>query len=138
MPILVSTEQELHIGRPTVVDSRAPKGVFAAVFEDDGDTGYFYALDTRQEEQQIQDALHIYNVSSVTDRHTPSKVSIGWSADGTKVVLLINAEPHAVFDFEARQGCCRTGFPPSAVNRQWSTSGHAWNEEALHLFAGAA
>ena len=43
--------------------------------------------------------MHIYNVASVTDKDKASTVRIGWTADGCKVVLLINDYPHAVFDF---------------------------------------
>ncbi len=135
MPIIVSADQELHVGTPVVIQSGAPDRPFAAVFEDDGDTGYFYALHTGQSGQQIQDALHIYNVASVSDREKPARMKVGWSTDGTKVVLLINEQPHAVFDFTAQQGYCRTSFPPSAINGKWSPTGHAWNEEALQLFA---
>ena len=35
----------LQIGTPLVVEGPSPEGDFAAVFEDDGETGYFYALD---------------------------------------------------------------------------------------------
>jgi len=135
MPIIVTTDQELHVGTPTVIDGISPDQPFAAVFEDDGDTGYFYALDTSAQGKQIKDALHIYNVANVTDQEVPSRVKIGWSTDGTKVVLLINGNPHAVFNFEQKQGYCRTGFPPPAQDGLWSPSGHAWSEQALQLFA---
>lgn len=35
----------------------------SAFFEDDGETGYFYALDLNRSENMILDALHIYNVA---------------------------------------------------------------------------
>lgn len=133
MPIIVTANTELLVGTPAVIDGAAPDSFFAAVFEDDGETGYLYALDTSLSGQQIQDALHIYNVSNVSDRHIPSQVKIGWSTDSTKVVLLINGHPHAVFDFSAKRGYCLSGFPPPSANGAWS--GHAWSEEALQLFA---
>ena len=105
----------------------------SAVFEDDGETGYFYAVDRSVREQPIQDALHIYNVASVTDKVRPSTVKIGWADDGLKAVLLINDYPHAVFDFAAQQGYCRTGFPPPGVG-PWSQQGHEWNEACIALF----
>ncbi|TBO27131.1 DUF2251 domain-containing protein [Aquabacterium lacunae] len=135
MPIQVTAEQELIVGESTVVAGDAPESPFVAVFEDDGQTGYFYALDTSIDGQQIQDAMHIYNVADVADRAKPSTIKIGWSTDSHKTVLLINGYPHAVFDFEARRGYCRTGFPPAPSNGTWSTSGHAWDESCIALFS---
>ena len=135
MPIQVVIEQEYLVGQETVIEGAAPEGPIAAVFEDDGTTAYFYALDTSAEKQAIQDAVHIYNVVSVTDRNKPSVVKVGWSVDSQKVVLLINGYPHAVFDFQAKQGFCRTGFPPPPSNGLWSIRGHAWSEAAIELFA---
>jgi hypothetical protein len=73
--------------------------MLAAVFEDDGRTGYFYALDESLEGNPILDAVHIYNVEDISDAHIPSDVKIGWSEDSQKCVLLINGYPHAAFDF---------------------------------------
>jgi hypothetical protein len=135
MPIQVTAEHQFSVGTTTTVEGAAPDGPFVAVFEDDEDTGYFYALDTSGSGNPIQDALHIYNVANVTDRDKPSVVKIGWSSDSKKVVLLINGYPHAVFDFEVKQGYCRTGFPPSAMAGGWSPQGHKWAEAAIQLFA---
>src|ERR1700739_597721 len=106
MPIHIVAEKSFILGQATVMEGPAPEGHFVAVFEDDGETGYFYALDTSAKEQSIQDAVHLYNVANVTDRSEPSTVKIGWSTDFAKVVLLINGNAHAVFDFQAKQGFC--------------------------------
>ncbi|MEB1528169.1 DUF2251 domain-containing protein [Xanthomonas sp. WHRI 7945] len=135
MPITVTAESELIVGTALVVEAQAPQDAFVAVFEDDGDTGYFYALDTSAHDNPIQDALHIYNAADVADKETPSEVQIGWSQDSRKVVLLIKGYPHAVFDFEAKRGYCRTGFPPAAEDNPWGVHGHAWSDAAVELFA---
>ena len=135
MPIHVTAEQEFAIGKATVVEGRAPEGPFVAVFEDDQETAYFYALDTSAPGNSIRDALHIYNVANVTDREKLSTVKIGWSKDSQKAVLLINGHPHAIFDFEAKRGYCRTGFPSPSESGAWSPQGHEWNEQAIQLFA---
>jgi hypothetical protein len=103
------------------------------VFQDDGETGYFYALDLTKSDDQIVDALHIYNVGSVTDRHLPSTLCIIWSEDGTKAALLINGYAHAVFDFSARRGFCRTNFPKFADRSPhgWQSSDHSWSDQAV-------
>jgi len=126
-------EQEIRVGEPTVLERASPTPPFAVVFEDDGDTGYFYALDTSREGNPIVDALHIYNVAGVTDRHLPSTVQIIWSADDRKAALLINGYPHAVFDFAARRGYCRGGFPPPAPD-SWTKHGHEWDDGVQELF----
>ena len=136
MPINIVNEQRITVGTEQFVDGTAPDGRFAVVFEDDGDTGYFYALDNSVSDQPIQDAMHIYNTANVTDKHLPSLVEIGWSLDNLKAVLLINDHPHAIFDFSAKRGYCRTGFPPPSNNSGWS--GHDWDDSAFKLFAEEA
>jgi hypothetical protein len=99
-----------------------------------GTAGYFYALDTLVKENQVQDAVWIYNVDSVTDRKKPSVAKIGWSKDSQKVVLLINGYPHAVFDFSTHERFCRTGFPPPPSNGVWSSAGHQWDDSVIDRF----
>lgn len=135
MAIQITAEAQLLVGRATVVEGPAPDGNFLAVFEDDENTGYFYALDMSDDSDPIQDAVHIYNVRSVTDGDKPSIVKIGWSADSRKVVLLINQHPHAVFDFEKQRGYCRTGFPPPNPSSGWGKHSHEWSSDAIALFA---
>jgi hypothetical protein len=135
MPVQITAEEEFSVGAPTVIEGSAPESHYVAIFEDNGDSGYFYALDPSLEGNPIQDAVHIYNASNLTGRERPSVVKIGWSADSKKVVLLINDFPHAIFDFEAKRGFCRTGFPPLATEGSWSGGSHEWSEVALQLFA---
>jgi|TARA_R110001592_G_scaffold362045_2_gene674692 hypothetical protein len=128
----VVTKETLTVGVETVVQSDSLMGRYQVVFEDDGDTGYFYALDTDKPENPIIDALHIYNVQSVTDRDKPSEMHIIWSGDGMKAALFINSYPHAVYNFSEGLGCCRTGFPPPAD----ASATHDWDESQLaHFFA---
>jgi hypothetical protein len=78
MPIQVVAEQRIIVGQETAIEGVAPRGFFAAVFEDDGQTGYFYALDQSFDKTPIGDALHVYNVRNVIDCETPSVIKIGW------------------------------------------------------------
>ncbi len=41
MTILVTLQAQLIVGEEQVIKSLAPEGMLAAVFEDDGRTGYF-------------------------------------------------------------------------------------------------
>ncbi len=104
MTILVTIQAQLVVGEEQVIKSLAPEGMLAAVFEDDGRTGYFYALDESVEGNPIMDAVHIYNAEDVSDGHIPSDVKIGWSEDSQKCVLLINGYPHGAFDFVGKTG----------------------------------
>ena len=135
MPLNVVATATLRAGHAVVVDADAPGGRYAVVFEDDGATGVFYAVDTDVEEgNPVQDALQVYAVADVTDAHLPSMLEIGWSEDGLKALLLINDAPHAAFDFEKRQGWCLTGLPEAAVNKAWSAGTRAWSDEVEALF----
>ena len=134
MSIQVTAEMQFLPGQSTFVEGAAPDGEFVAIFEDDEATGYFYAVDPSADGNSIQDAVQIYSVSSVTERDNPSVIKIGWSADSQKVLLLINGHPHAVFDFEAKRGYCRTAYPPPNANSNWRTYSHDWSDDAMELF----
>lgn len=135
MPLKIVAREGLRVGRPLVVDADSPVGRYATVFEDDGETGVFYAVDTDVEDgNPVQDALLVYVAVDVTDAERPSTLEIGWSDDGLKALLLINDEPHAAFDFARRQGWCQLARPESAVNQAWSKSSRAWNEDVEALF----
>jgi hypothetical protein len=121
----------LNVGIPTVIEGRSPSGLYSAVFEDDGETGYFYALDRGRGEQPIVDAMQIYNVQSVIDRHNPTAAEIRWSSDAMKSALILNGVMHALFDFSARRGYCRTGYP--APSKQWSKFDHSWSDDVPKL-----
>lgn len=133
MAVKLIAEQQILVGEATVVEGASPTPPFVVVFEDDGETGYFYALDTSRADNPILDALHIYNVASVSDRDLPSTVQIVWSQDDRKAALLINKYPHAVFDFAAQRGYCRSGFPPPS-STGWTQHGHEWDDSAQELF----
>lgn len=133
MTILVTMQAQLVVGEAQVIKSLAPEGMLAAVFEDDGETGYFYALDESVAVNPIQDAVHIYDAEDISDGHIPSDVKIGWSEDSQKCVLLINGYPHGAFDFVGKNGYCRSGFPPP-INEVWSASGHEWSDAVDDFF----
>ena len=60
-------------------------------------------------------------------------VKLGWSDDGLKAMLRLDQHPVAIYDFAARRGWCRSGFPPR-TGTGWSDFGHRWEDEALDLF----
>jgi len=122
-------ERTLMIGTPTVLEVDAPIAPYKVVFEDDGETGYFYAVDmSRPQESQILDAVSIYSVADVTRRSKAATVRVRWSRDGKRAALFLNSEPQAVFDFGAKRGYARSNFPSTST---WSVAGHAWSDSAI-------
>ena len=122
----VAAHAILSVGYPLIVDASSPTAQCGVVFEDDGATGYFYALELSQERQRVVDALHVYTVSQVVDRDVPSKIEIIWSSDGLHAALLINSHPKAIFDFAAHRGYCRLESPIPASG--WTHS-HVWDDD---------
>jgi hypothetical protein len=126
-------EQTFRPGEKTFAAADAPNGQYSAFFEDDGETGYLYAVDLNRTDNVILDAVQIYNVANVRDRDRPSTLSIEWSTDGLKCALLINSYPHAAFDFASKRGFCRANFPnfrQSEVDA-WTSSDHSWSDAAV-------
>ena len=134
MPVKIVTTQGFRVGQPLVVDADSPEGRYATVFEDDGKTGYFYAVDTDVEDgNPVRDAMLVYVAADVTDAALESTLEIGWSDDGQKALLLINDEPHAAFDFGQRQGWCLSGEPAPGAGG-WSKASRQWGDEVEALF----
>ena len=114
--LLIYKEQTCTVGQDIYIDSAVENGN-TVVFEDNEETGYFYAIDLNHD-LEILDALHIYDVANVVDKNKPSLIKILWTEDLSKAVLSINNYYHAVFDFKVRAGYCRSGFPNS--NSSWT------------------
>lgn len=124
-------------GEETFYASDSPTSSFSGVFEDDGETGYFYAYDrAAPDDARILDACHIYNVANVVDSDRASEVEVIWTDDGLKAALLINDYAHAVIDFVARRAYCRTNFPPPTG--PWRAEARApWTDALLAPFSQA-
>jgi hypothetical protein len=120
-------------GHETCVAGESPKTSFSGVFEDNGETAYFYACDRANTEMPILDGVHIYNVADLIDGHLDSEVEIRWSADGLKAGLLINEYLYAVLDFATQKAYSRSNFPP--VCGAWSITGGrpSWHDGLADL-----
>lgn len=124
---LAGMKERFRPGTEAQIASDSPTSSFSGVFEDDGETGYFYAYD-RANPNGVLDAVHIYDVEDVgeRDRERDSEAEVFWSTDGLKAGLLINDYLHAVIDFERRKAYCRSNFPPpggpwhAEVREPWS------------------
>ena len=115
-----SVTETLNVGTECIFESDSKDGRRGVVFEDDGDTGYFYARDYSVPEHLFVDALHVYTTKHVSDKHMPSKLVIIWSDDWKHAALLINQVPHAVFDFDEKIGYSQDCFPEPDPNTGWS------------------
>lgn len=110
----------IRVGIATIIESDEPEGKRGVVFEDDGQTGYFYARDYSQPDFLWVDALHIYSVEGVGDRDLACKLKIVWTRDFQAAALLINLRPHAVFHFARRCGYAANPFPEPDPRTGWS------------------
>ena len=109
----LGAEANVTVGTPdTLLDSTAAAGTLGVVFEDDGTTGYFYAVRPGSE-HTILDALHVYNVADVEDRQIPVTVQLFWTVTESAAALIINGYCHALYDFQRQAGFCRNAFPPA-------------------------
>ena len=96
-------KQRFYPGTDVWLASDSSSSAYSGVFEDDGETAYFYAYDRANPEEPILDAVHIYDARSVSDRKRESEAEIFWSSDGLKAGLLIHNMLHAIIDFQSRK-----------------------------------
>ena len=127
---IATKPQKNRVGAPFTLQANSPHKKLAAVFEDDGETGYFYAVQLKDGRFHIQEAMLIYDVANVADKSEISEFLIAWTAKSDRAALFINSHPHAVFDFSNLRGYCRLNFPTPGL---WGTT-FAWNDDALLPF----
>lgn len=115
-------DDHLHIGNPYRTGAHSTvHDHLVVMFEDDGETGFFYAMDLHQAAQPVVDRLFVYRVSDVEQNtiKEPRRLQICWSEDGYLALLMINEYPHAVFDFRAFVGYNHTKLPDVELGSMW-------------------
>ncbi len=126
-------EQAFTIGEPVFIESQSSEYNYAVVFEDDSETGYFYALQTDEiEGQEILDAVHIYESGSIAAAERACTIKIIWSIDWLKCALILNDYCHAVFDFDNHGGYNRNEFPPP--NETWTKGDRKLTDEMIEQY----
>lgn len=127
-------EQSFVAGELTFVESSSSENNYAVAFEDDTETGYFYAIeiDKKTGEQQILDAVHIYEAAYIERAKRAGVINIIWSTDWLRCALLINNYCQAVFDFAHQGGYCRNEFPPP--NDIWTKGNRKLTDEMVLNF----
>jgi hypothetical protein len=118
-------------GQDTFIESLSPENNYGVVFEDDGETAYFYALerDPANPEPRILDALHIHQSEARDVEATPQNLMIIWSRDWMKAALVIDGRCHGLFDFTVQGGYNIHEFPPPAG--PWTKQGRRLTNELL-------
>jgi hypothetical protein len=111
-------EKDIVRGEDTFIESLSPENRNAVVFEDDGETAYFYAMEMDEGGggMKILDALHIYEAPELGDEASEpareaSRLLIVWSKDWMKCALVLDGYCQAIFDFEAHGGYNINEFP---------------------------
>ena len=113
---------------PRTIISTHPEHRFAVIFEDDGETGYVYALDHELDGDPICDAALIYQ--GLADGEFA--LEIFWHPDRAAVAISADNTPQCVIDFEEKKMWCRSGFPPA--DPRWTLNEKAWSDESLEIF----
>lgn len=148
--------QELTLvpGEDNFVESFSPENNYGVVFEDDGETGYFYAVekDKGGPGLRVLDALHIYEAAEFladkaaaikgqaiappsekepggSDGVSPSKLLIIWSRDWMKCALVIDGNCQAIYNFETQGGYNINEFPPP--NGIWTKGDRKLTDELV-------
>jgi hypothetical protein len=124
-------EKSFVLGEEFFAESYAPENNYGVVFEDDGETAYFYAVEKEPDREipQILDALHIYESGSFLAEKRPSKLVIVWARDWLKAALVLDGLCHAVFDFIKQAGYNINQFPPP--NEFWTKADRKLTNELI-------
>jgi hypothetical protein len=121
---------------PTSVLSNSPIQGCETSFQHEIDTGDFFAWDWRCDDgtQQPVGSLLIYSGESTIWLNRELEIEIRWSLGGLQSALLIDGYTHAVFDFAARCGYCRTGQPKWWGQRQPEWHTYDWDDTICAAF----
>ncbi len=126
-------DQNIIIGKQTFIESVSSENNYQVIFEDDTDTGYFYAAERNKDtdELRILDMLLVYDVESIEVSEQNITLHIIWSTDWMKCGLILNNYCHAIFDFENEVGYNRHEFPPPVL---WGKQERKLTDELVAAF----
>ncbi|HWB92661.1 MAG TPA: DUF2251 domain-containing protein [Puia sp.] len=126
-------EQQWTPGEDLFLESFSPENHYGVVFEDDGETAYFYAVEKDDEGAglRILDALHIRESGEVSAADG-TDLKIIWSRDWLKCALVLDSFVHALFDFGNQSGYNINEFPPP--NEFWTQGDRKLTPELIQQF----
>ena len=142
-------EQTFVPGEDNFIESFSPENNYGVVFEDDGETAYFYAVEKDKDASglRVLDALHIYEVAEFLaareaiegasaggppekqEGKKTSKLLVIWSRDWMKCALVIDGQCQAIFNFETQGGYNINEFPPP--NDIWTKGDRKLTDELI-------
>jgi hypothetical protein len=116
-------EQDITIGEDLFIQVDCPENNYTVVFEDDTDTGYFYAAERSPQDASLRilDMLHIYDADAIKESARNARLAIVWSSDWECCALVLDNVCHALFEFKNQGGYNLTEFPPP--NSIWTRHG---------------
>lgn len=127
-----SEEMEFVPGNKYYLATDSKSSEFSVIFEDDGNTGYLYAVLRHGSKPEILDQMLIYTKNDKDILGKKTWISINWSKDNLKALLTLNGLPHAVFDFEHKRGYCLKNS--SSSSKKWTSFNHQWDNDILKYF----
>ena len=112
-----------------LIESESPTSDYSVVFvHERGGRADFYAI-KRGKKSPVLDSMLIYRITKPWGSYA---LEILWSEDGLKSALLMNGKFHAVYDFEALTGFCRT-TGCQVMNYGFKTC-RKWADHAMNSF----
>ena len=126
-------EETITTGEGSFFESNAAENNYVVIFEDDSETGYFYAAERNPDTGvlSILDMVFIYSVENIPEANRKQSLSIIWSTDWQRCGLILEDTCHAVFDFENKAGYNLTGFPPPIL---WTIPERTLTQEMISRF----
>ena len=141
-------EHQWTPGNDLFLESFSSENHYGVVFEDDGETAYFYAVEKDGEGGglRILDALHVHESGNGEEpdpddpplgpksnlAQQPTDLKIIWSRDWLKCALVIDGFVHALFNFEDQSGYNINEFPPP--NEFWTQGDRKLTPELIQRF----
>lgn len=126
-------EKTVTPGDGSFFDCPSQENDYRVFFEDDRECGYFYATTIENGELRVLDSLYIYDTDNI-DSSQPLAMKIIWSKDWLKCALIVNAQCHAIFDFDKRRGYSLVEFPPPST--YWTTGDRHLTQELIEEIFG--
>lgn len=124
MSTVVSLERTIIPGVPVVVSWDCPASSFGVMFEDDGQTGYVYAVQNAGEGSGILDALMVYQMRPGDQPSSPRFLTLRWAYP--VVAVYLDSALAAAYDFHGRRRFGVLRFPPPGQG--WMDTEPEWVE----------
>ena len=118
-PVRITPTEEVVLKTSSSVSGHA------CVFEDDGTTGYLYALKPAENGDAIgpiADAVLVYQYTEGNPRQHSAELQFQWTDSGSCCGLVLDGHLYALFDFDTQTGFSISGFPPASETGGWARS----------------